>query len=1458
MQIRVLDSVGVELNDRPVKLGGPKQRAVLAMLALNAKTTVSVERLVDGLWGEDPPATGAKMVQQYVSQLRRLLDDDDGTLIVTRGRGYELHVDPATVDGLRFERLVELAADEGAGRRSELAREALDLWQGLPLAGMLDEPFAASEVRRFEELHLAAIELDIEGDLEAGRHAEIIGRLAALVDEHPLRERLRALLMLALYRAGRQAEALDAYRDARWTLVETLGLEPGPELRRLQEAILRQDPSLELVVPDDEWASRETVNQVGAGAGRASRRRHELRAIEHELAANVIDLQTLREQAGRRGRRSVGRACPFKGLEPFDVADAELFFGRERLVSELIAQLPGRSLIGVVGPSGSGKSSAVRAGLLPALAAGVLPGSERWKRVFVRPGERPLATLAHALTTQDADPLTPALARVGAGSRLVVVVDQFEEIFTAAEPAQRAAFVDALVSDDERLLTVLAIRADFYGRCAEHPDLARRLGESHVLVGPMRPDELARAIEAPAASAGLVVEQELVGRLVAETAGSTGGLPLLSTTLVELWERRSGDRMTMRAYERTGGVRGAVARLAESAYEKLEGEERATARNMLLRLAGAGEGDAAVRRRVPLGELDLARSASARRVLGVLTQYRLVTVGGETVEVAHEALLREWPRLRDWLEHDAEARRLHRHITLAASEWDAADRDPAELYRGARLASALDFAADHGDALNDLERSFLTEARLVSERDAVRARRLNRRLRALLAAALMALIAACVAGVVALERGSDARRAAVVADAQRLGAQALTDERLDRALLLARVGVDLDDSVATRGSLLATLLRVQPGSLGVLPDVRDVEIYSVAVNPQGDRLAIGDAFGEMQVFDPRTRRRLAGHRLPSGLVQRLAYSADGATLAATYLDTSTGRTILGLFDARTLGPRRRIPLPVLPDATEFVGASPLFTANRRDLVVLEIPFPAGTQVLRLVNGRTGTVARRAFRFRGTALDPVVSSDGRRVFVTSARDDATYELDSADLRVIDRRAAGGVALALHPDDRTLAIARENGAVTLLQPGTSPPRRLAGRADGAITRMSFTPDGATLLAVTEEGKLSMWDAVSGAVSQRLDAHAGSADGLAVTPDGRTAVTSGIDGRVGLWDIGGERRLAQPIVLRRPFIVDDFTPRGIAVSPDDRTLAVTQSDGSVDLVDTATLERRAVVRTGEGAALALDFSADGRHLAVSGENGMVELWDARTLAPAGRLTGLRAWTQAVAFSPAGRLLAAGDANAGATGVRVWDVRRRALTSFRSDMPVNSVAFSPNGRLLAAAGSEAATEVRDVHTSRLVARLQTGELARSVAFSPDGRLLFVGLFNGAGQFYSTDDWRPLGARVRGQGQRLMYPAFTPDGRTLATASADGTILLWDVASRKPIGSPVTVQPETFVATAMSHDGAYLYAAPTGTRGVRLAVSPEAWKRLACVIAGRTLTEREWREALPSRPYRAVCATSR
>ena len=685
---------------------------------------------------------------------------------------------------------------------------------------------------------------------------------------------------------------------------------------------------------------------------------------------------------------------------------------------------------------------------------------------------------------------------------------------------------------------MLALRADFYGACASHPRLARLLGGNQVLVGPMRPDELARAIEQPAAAAGLVVEPELAARLVEETAGRTGGLPLLSTTLLELWERRSGDRLTIRAYERTGGVNGAVARLAERAYDRLSPAEAAVARNMLVRLAGAGEAEVAVKRQVPLAELDLGRDAAARRVLEVLTANRLVTVGGDTVEVAHEALLREWPRLRGWLEQDAEARRLHRHITLAAREWDAGGRDPGELYRGARLASALDLAAEHGDALNRLEREFLDEARLVSERESVRARRMNRRLRMLLAGALVALVAAGAAGLVALDQRGDARRTATVAEAERLGAQALTVDELDRALLLARTGVALEDSVATRGNLLAALLRVPRGSLGVLPDVRDNAIYGIALSPRGDRIAIGDHLGEVRLFDARTRRELASYRLQQGLVQRLAFSPDGATLAIAGQEPEPEPpgALIDLLDARTLERRQRIVLPP-PPGGGFAGASPVFTSDGRGLTVLQSPLSKpGPQSVYRVDLDAGAVAGRPFRFPGGASDPAYSSDRRRLFVTSEPENVTYELDTADLRVIARHPVGGSAVALHPDEDLLAVGAVDGSIRFVELPSGRVQRLAGKHAASVSAMAFAADGRTLVSGDSHGKLIAWDVEHRVLHERLEGHAAEVSTLVTTPDGRTAITAGSDdGKVAFWDLDDSRRIVRSVPLASRFVAD-----------------------------------------------------------------------------------------------------------------------------------------------------------------------------------------------------------------------------------------------------------------------------------------------------------------------------------
>ncbi len=912
MNIRVLGTLEASIDRRPVRLGAAKPRAVLAILALHPGEIISTERLIEGLWGEQPPATAVKLVQLYVSQLRKALTQSgDGKAIVTRGHGYELQLAPEDVDAGHFEQL--LARGE--------PREALALWRGPPLDDVADEPFAAVEIRRLEALRLAALELAIDADLAAGRQLEVLPEIEAIVAREPLRERLHAQRMLALYRCGRQADALAAYREARRVLVEQVGIEPGPELRRLHEAILAQDAALEAPATVGEWARADAARRLDAAVGRAASERAGLRAAEDEVAGGVEELQAARTA----GARIV--ACPFKGLASFDVDDAEVFFGRERLVAELVARLAGAPLMAVVGPSGSGKSSALRAGLLAALAAGVLPGSARWAIVLLRPGEHPLRALEQATA--------------GIAGRAVVAVDQFEELFTACrDERERAAFAAALAEragdPRHRTLVLVAVRADFYGHCAAYPELSRLMGANHVLVGPMRRGELRRAIELPARRAGLLVEPELADALVADVADEPGALPLLSSSLLELWQRRDGRRLRLDAYDQAGGVRGAVARLAERAYERLDAERREVARRILLRLA-EGEGDAVVRRRVPLAELE---GDSVQETLAVLADQRLVTIGEGEVEVAHEALLREWPRLRAWLEEDAEGRRLHAHLTAAGRDWEAAGRDPGELYHGARLAAALEWADGHRSELNASERAFLEASRARADRAAERQRQANRRLRALLASLAVLLAVAVVAGGVAISQRGDARDAALAADAQRLGAQALTDDRLDHALLLARAGVALDETPATLGSLLSVLQR----SPAVLGEFRGEgwPLYPVSVSPDQRRLALGDEHGIVTVYDLASQRRVTRYQQrDGGYVQDVRFSPDSRTLAvAGYKPGSADRPMVDLIDPASGRRRLRITPPPVPAHPELVGAQPGVRTERARSARPPAPWPA--------------------------------------------------------------------------------------------------------------------------------------------------------------------------------------------------------------------------------------------------------------------------------------------------------------------------------------------------------------------------------------------------------------------------------------------------------------------------------------------------------------------------------------
>ena len=773
-----------------------RDQVVLSALAVNAGEVLSADQLAEALWGETPPASWPKQIHGSVLRLRRTLG---AAAIETTSAGYRLTAGDDDLDRHHFEELIasghSLAADGESDRAAVAFGRALQLWRGAPFDVLDGWSPGQIEAARLEELRLLAEESLLDARLAAGEHRDVVAIGEARVAEQPLREHRWAILAMALYRCGRQADALRALRSARQTLVEQLGIEPGAELVALEQAILAQDETL-LAVP-----APPTISQH----------------------------------------------CPYKGLVPYDAADSEMFFGRESEITACIERLGTTPLLVVTGPSGCGKSSLVRAGLIPALER-----AGHTVVVFV-PGVDPYAAMTNALASS-------------AASHPVLVVDQFEELFTLDDSsAERARSLCARLAGyaTEMAPVVVTVRADHVAALAVDDDFASLAERGLHLVKPLTGDSLRQAIEGPAEVAGLRLEAGLVDLLVRDCEGEPGALPLLSHALAETWQRRDGRVLTVEGYRATGEIRGAVARSADRLYVSLPAEQRPKLRSMLLRLVAPSPDGEPVRSRIPTRSL--GGDADRDRVLALLVRARLVTTEEDSVELAHEALARAWPRLRSWLDEDAAGQRILRHLATAADGWEALGRPTSELYRGARLEAALEWRATASPDLTEPERAFLdaSVSEAASERDqlAERARaqaRQNKRLRRSLAGVAVLLVAAMAAGVLAYQQRQTARgeerEAALTALTS--NAAALRTNRRDLAALLAVEAHRLAPSATTESALFGTFT-ASPGVVRSVPT-------DFVINQQGtdatfvggtDTVAVIDEVGAVHLVDLVTGER---------------------------------------------------------------------------------------------------------------------------------------------------------------------------------------------------------------------------------------------------------------------------------------------------------------------------------------------------------------------------------------------------------------------------------------------------------------------------------------------------------------------------------------------------------------------------------------------------------------------------
>ncbi|WP_428849260.1 nSTAND1 domain-containing NTPase [Streptomyces scabiei] len=1135
-----------------------------------------------------------------------------------------------------------------------------------------------------------------------------------------------------------------------------------------------------------------------------------------------------------------GSPAPYRGLARFETGDSGLFFGREQLTTDLVDLLRRRRFAAVFGPSGSGKSSLLRAGLIPVLQNA--RGRDRRPAAIriLTPGEHPARSHAPVLS--------PAVASDGdGGTDTVILVDQFEEVFTLChDPDERARFIDLLLTARQpvsRLRVLLAVRGDFYGRCAEHRDLADALRDANLLAGPMSPAELRNAVVKPATAAGLTVERALTARLVEEVADAPGGLPLLSHALLETWRRRRGKTLTLTGYEAAGCLDGAIAKTAEDVYGRFTPAQAVAARRVLLRMVVPGDGTADTRRPVHRAGLPDTDQNDSAGVVEALAKARLLTLDGDTVELAHESLITAWPRLSGWIEEDRERLRVLRNLTEGAHTWQDLAREKDALFRGSRLASAREHFddAERGE-LTDLERAFLKAGRDHQQKG-------RRRYRWVLTAVTGALCLALVAAGLAIAQRQSAITAQRLAESRQLAAQsgALLRSDPDLAALLAVHAYRTSPTREAGAALYAAAALPLRRRLvtGTEP------VMSMALSPDGRTLATHGKDGRTGIWDlPEGRLRHSFTAHGSGGVA--AFGPGGRVLAV-----ATGDTI-GVWDATT--GTRISTLPAADGAVIGMAFSP-------DGHTVAAAYPSAVRVWDVATGRV--------RHHLTGLDApqavVFAADGRTVAAVGHNGSVrVWDTGSGRTRTVrDGRSEGTTAVAFSPDGRTYATVRADGSTRLREVITGTLlRTIRGGFENSRT-VVFSPDGRILAVPDSGGTVRRWDAATGTeLSTLTTGHRGRGiTHVALGPDGRTMVTgNNLDPAVRVHDLPADR--PRTTLAGRP----GTSVTDLAFGPDARTVSTVGQGppgrAAVQLWDARTGDRRATLPLDRNPArrggdlpitvlrpAALGFAPNKDVLVARvGENGKAEIRDVGT----GRLRQSRAVgsLDKPVFSPDGRLLAF-VGNGGA--LRMWHLSTGALRTLRTGgtQSVRTVLFAPDSRTLAVLTVEADGDritLLDAATGRAQRTVEPSvRTSLSLAFSPDGRTLAAASSGGS---VKTWDARTGGLQdsFRADGE-VRSLAFGSDGRTLALGTTTG-VGLWDLTTAQ---KRAAVPTRPVAAVAFGPDG-YTLAIATGNSVALWNIDlpdPVRAMRIVCEAVDRTLTSQEQARYLHDQSARVGCRPS-
>ncbi|MBW4495702.1 MAG: caspase family protein [Oscillatoria princeps RMCB-10] len=1193
---------------------------------------------------------------------------------------------------------------------------------------------------------------------------------------------------------------------------------PAEHPERFAQALLEtlQTADRQVGLPVAGWISRLQINLAGTGI-----------ALHIWLSDAKDVIEIIPGKIGwREGETAAGDVgvCPYMGLQAFEENDAQFFYGRESLTQQLVSELNSRAFLAVVGASGSGKSSVVHAGLIAQLQQGVqLPGSDSWWIESFRPGARPLQALscrlAGAGTEEERAKEQMQLEgmlyegvdgfvcwlRSRPEPMVVLVADQFEELFTLATASDRQNFLDILLGAldcaGDRFKLVLVLRADFITSGLEVPALAGLLQQSSLFVPPyLTADDYRQAIVKPAEKVGLNIEPALVDVLLQELNGSPGDLPLLQFVLEQLWECRQGGELTLEAYhQKIGGLQGALERKAQAVYDSLEPEAQACAQWIFLALTHLGEGKEDTRRRALKSELAVRKYPAdlVERTLQALTAAKLIVMSAEseeaavgssrdadatpqesedqilekmkqevTVEVAHEILIRHWSTLRWWLEENRARLRVQRQLAQSALLWKQSGRQSDFLLGGVRLAEAEDIYVHYTDELSEDVRRFVEACLEERKRQQFEDRRRLRQARTAVGVISVLAVGALGLGYFAYQQNLEAQRQSQKAQLGEIKAlnplsenNFLLHKQLDALVAGVKAGRQIERMKRVGNLLVSVPAETQGETVRVLGKViydiqernrleqHSDQVYSVAFSPDGQTIASASRDKSVILWHSNGKllRILTGHR---GGVRAVSFSPDCKIVASA----SGDQTIIlwNTSDGKLL-----ITLPGHKDGVNSVS----FSRDGQKVVSA-----SDDKTIKLWRTKDGKIIKTLKGHSDSVKSARFSPDGKTIVSASA--DGTIKLwrtsDGKLLKTLKGHSGSVNSASFSPDGKLIASAGTDKTVKLWRGSDLSLMRTFKGHNDAVNSVSFSLDGQTIVSASRDLTVKLWKISDDSLPSTFDGHSAEVWDASFSPDGQMIASASMDKTIKLW---------KPI--------DSFLVRhgervySVSFSPDSREFASASKDNSIKIWSSDGKPLR-TLKGHTDPVSSVSFSGDGTLVASGSADETVKLWRRSDGSLLYTLRGHRDGVKSVSFSPDGQIVAAAS-NDGT--VKLWRTKDGSLlhTIRGHTSQVNSVSFSPDGNTIASASTDRTVKLWSRDGRLQHTQLDHKESVNSVSFSPDGKIIAsasndktVKLWHRDGQLFNT---------LQPHSDFVWDARFSPDGKTLASAGEDRTVKLWRIS---------------------------------------------------------------------------------